>query len=121
MEKSTPSRKTFLSEVNQGIKCGSLLQYSIFGHTHKANEELADILGKGKFDNPKPSDLILNLIKLGEHSKETVILDFFAGSGTTAQAVLRLNNDDRGKENLFYVQIMKIIFVLMFVIREFKR
>jgi len=40
--------------------------------------------------------ICFNLIKLGEHSKETVILDFFAGSGTTAQAVLRLNNDDRG-------------------------
>jgi adenine-specific DNA-methyltransferase len=95
--KSTPSRKTFLSEVKQGIKCGSLLQYSIFGHTHKANEELAGILGKGKFDNPKPSDLIFNLIKLGEHSKETVVLDFFAGSGTTGHAVLRLNNNDKGK------------------------
>jgi len=59
---STPSRKTFLSEVSQGLKCGSLLSYSIFGHTHKANEELANILGKGMFDNPKPSDLILNLI-----------------------------------------------------------
>jgi adenine-specific DNA-methyltransferase len=95
--KSTPSRKTFLSEVKQGIKCGSLLQYSIFGHTHKANEELAGILGKGKFDNPKPSDLIFNLIKLGEHSKETVVLDFFAGSGTTGHAVLRLNNNDKGE------------------------
>lgn len=94
--KSTPSRKTFLSEVNQGLKCGSLLSYSIFGHTHKANEELANILGKGKFDNPKPSDLILNLIKLSERSKESIVLDFFAGSGTTAQAVLRLNNDDKG-------------------------
>ncbi len=90
--KSRPSRKTFLTEVNQGLKCGSLLHYNMFGHTHKANEELADILGKGKFDNPKPSDLILNLIKLSERSKETVILDFFAGSGTTAQAVLRLNS-----------------------------
>lgn len=94
--KSTPSRKTFLSEVNQGLKCGSLLAYSIFGHTHKANEELANILGKGKFNNPKPSDLILSLIKLSECSKDSIVLDFFAGSGTTAQAVLRLNNDDKG-------------------------
>ncbi|OGW41410.1 MAG: hypothetical protein A2Y97_04490 [Nitrospirae bacterium RBG_13_39_12] len=98
--KSIPSRKTFLSEVKQGLKCGSLLHYGMFGHTHKANEELANTLGKGKFNNPKPSDLILNLIKLSERSNESIVLDFFAGSGTTAQAVLRLNSDDNGERQV---------------------
>lgn len=94
--KGTPSVKTFLSEVSDGIKAGSLLPYGIFGHTHKANEQLASVMGKGKFDNPKSVDLILNLIKLAEISKNLIVLDFMAGSGTTGQAVLELNKEDGG-------------------------
>jgi adenine-specific DNA-methyltransferase len=94
--KGTPSVKTFLSEVSDGIKAGSLLHYSIFGHTHKANEQLASVMGKGKFDNPKSVDLILNLIKLAETSKNSIVLDFMAGSGTSGQAVLDLNKEDGG-------------------------
>jgi adenine-specific DNA-methyltransferase len=94
--KSAPSKKTFLSEVTQGVKCGSLLHYSLFGHTHKANEELAYVVGKGEFNNPKPTDLISKLIRLGESSKEIIVLDFMAGSGTTGQAVLEMNKEDGG-------------------------
>ena len=85
-----------MSEVTQGVKSGSILSHSIFGHTHRGNEQLATILGKGQFDNPKPIDLIFNLIKLAENSREITVLDFFAGSGTTGQAVMMLNKDDGG-------------------------
>lgn len=94
--KGTPSVKTFLSEVSKGIKAGSLLSYAIFGHTHKANEQLSTNMGKGKFDNPKSVDLILNLVSLAEQSKNSIVLDFMAGSGTTGQAVLELNKKDGG-------------------------
>ncbi|HES59719.1 MAG TPA: hypothetical protein ENO18_04735, partial [Caldithrix sp.] len=95
--KSIPNRKTFLSEVKQGVKCSSLLKYDIFGHTHKANVQLSEILGRGLFSNPKPVDLISNLIKLAEQTDESTVLDFFAGSGTTGQAVLELNKIENGK------------------------
>ena len=60
-----------------------------------AKKELRNILGKFKFDYPKPSQLIYYLLKrIG--NKNALVLDFMAGSGTTAQAVLQLNSEDNG-------------------------
>ncbi len=61
-----------------------------------AKKELDKFNLKMKFDYPKPSALIKELIKMGETSKNITIMDFFAGSGTTAQAVLELNKEDGG-------------------------
>ncbi len=102
---ATPSVKTFLSEVAPGVKCGTLLPYQIFGHTHKANEQLASLLGKGQFDNPKPIDLVYNLVRLANDSTQSVVLDFFAGSGTTAHAVINLNRADGGKRKYILVEM----------------
>ena len=61
-----------------------------------ATQELKDIFGVAKiFTHPKPSKLIQNIIKIS-CEKDGIILDFFAGSGTTAQAVLELNKQDGG-------------------------
>lgn len=60
-----------------------------------AKKELKKILGEYKFDYPKPSRLIYDLIRRISN-KNAIILDFMAGSGTTAQAVLELNQDDGG-------------------------
>jgi adenine-specific DNA-methyltransferase len=101
-----PSKKTFATEAAQGMKCGSILSFDLFGHTHKANDELADILGKGKFSSPKPTDLIKKLIELSippNKSTPSVILDFFAGSGTTGHAVLALNRADSGNRQFILV------------------
>jgi len=57
--------------------------------------QLANIIGENDFNNPKPLQLIKDLVFLG-CSKEGVVLDFFAGSGTTGQAVLELNQEDGG-------------------------
>lgn len=56
--------------------------------------ELKDIIGTAIFDNPKPVDLIKRCIDIA--CDNAIILDFFAGSGTTGQAVIELNNDDLG-------------------------
>ena len=75
----TPQVKSFLKEVKQGITPGSLWKYDDVGHTHFANEELASILGKGIFDNPKPTKLIKRMIHLStEPRNEDIILDFFS-------------------------------------------
>lgn len=57
--------------------------------------ELEKILGSKKFENPKPVELIKDLLQIGSNH-HSIILDFFAGSGTTAQAVLELNQEDSG-------------------------
>src|SRR3989338_5939908 len=64
------------------------------GSTDSATSELDELLGiEGLFDNPKPPQLISQLIKYCEtQDKNDIILDFFAGSGTTAQAVLEFNS-----------------------------
>lgn len=62
-----------------------------------ATKELADIFGKAKvFTHPKPVSLIKTIIKIACDKEQSIVLDFFAGSGTTAQAVLELNNEDGG-------------------------
>ena len=61
-----------------------------------AQEDLNNIFGKRVFDHPKPNDLIEWLIKLANNSSNMLILDFFAGSGTTGHAVLELNKKDGG-------------------------
>ncbi len=94
--KASISAKTFLSEVSD-ITPGTILNYEQVGHTHAANEELAQLIGKGSFDNPKPIELLKTLINLCTSEKDSTILDFFAGSGTTAEATARLNLVDGGQ------------------------
>ncbi len=67
--------------------------------TRSGNVELENILGKGKFSYPKPTSLIKFLISISSQKKDSIILDFFAGSGTTAQAVIDLNREDSGERS----------------------
>ena len=68
------------------------------GSTDSAQKALDSLIGKkGVFDNPKPIELMCHLITISEKNKNTIILDFFAGSGTTAHSVLELNKLDDGK------------------------
>jgi len=64
-----------------------------------AKKELRNFFGKVEFDYPKPSALIRTLLSIST-DKNSIILDFFAGSGTTGQAVLQLNNEDGGKRQV---------------------
>ena len=101
-----PNAKTFLNEVKNGIIAGSLWKYEDVGHTHEANEELSELIDKGIFDNPKPVKLIKRTLQLSTNMKDNdIILDFFAGSGTTAHAVLELNKEDGGNRKFIVVQI----------------
>ena len=102
--KSTPSVKTFLSELSLKMKSGSIIPFSIGGHTHKANEQLADLMDKGVFQNPKSVDLIKLLTSMSTDSDD-IILDSFAGSGTTGQAVTELNNDQNSNRKFILIEI----------------
>ena len=103
---SSPNEKSFLTEVKQGKTVGSMWSYETVGSSHQANEEIASLTGKGIFDNPKTSKLIKTCLKVANSKNEdSIILDFFAGSGTTAQAVLELNEEDEGNRKYICVQL----------------
>ena len=83
----------------RGKKARSVFNYRYnIGQTGEGTSRVKKILGTGAFNNPKPVSLIKHLIKLSK--KNNIILDFFAGSGTTAEAVISLNHDD-GKNRKF--------------------
>lgn len=73
--------------------------------TRAAQHHLDELLGRpGAFDNPKPVSLIKHLIEITRQPKDALILDFFAGSGTTFEAVCELNAQDEGHRRCILVQ-----------------
>ena len=80
----------------------NVLDKSIVGMTSDGTKELTNILGSKKFNFPKPSSLIKYLINF-HLNKNAVVLDFFAGSGTTGHAVLELNKEDGGNRQFILV------------------
>jgi len=84
---SVPAYKRFLSNVG-GIVPQTIWTYKEVGHNQDAIRQLRDILPKTSFASPKPAPLISKIIHI---AGEGPVLDFFAGSGTTAQAVIELN------------------------------
>jgi adenine-specific DNA-methyltransferase len=99
-----PDIKTFLSEVREGMTPINFWSHEYAGHTDLANREIKELLGDKVFDTPKPSSLVVRML---EHCQDTnaVVLDFFAGSGTTAHAVLDLNKQDGGNRKFILVQL----------------
>lgn len=73
--------------------------------TRKAQQHLDYLLaGKKIFDNPKPVELVKHFLKIAQIKKDAVVMDFFAGSGTTFEAVLQLNREDGGKRKCLLIQ-----------------
>ena len=90
-----PRLKRFLSEVGQGKVPISLWYHAEVGHTQSATQALKDIFdGEKKSDYPKPVDLVKRCIQLATQPGD-LVLDSFAGSGTTAHAVLALNAEEQ--------------------------
>lgn len=98
---SVPSTKRFLSEVKQGITPLTVWLYSDVGHTQSATQTLKRM--GISFPNPKPHTLIEQVLRIGA-SKNSIVLDSFAGSGTTAHAVLELNKQDGGDRKFILVE-----------------
>ncbi|HNW87834.1 MAG TPA: site-specific DNA-methyltransferase [Candidatus Limiplasma sp.] len=97
-------RKTYLDNVG-GRLVTNLWQYSEVGHTDEAKKELLALFdGKALFDTPKPTRLIEFVLKVAS-DPDSIILDSFAGSGTTAHAVLNLNKQDGGKRRFILVEM----------------
>ena len=101
----TPQKKTYLSEVGNRMPPVSFWDYETFGSTRQSNKELSDLIGKGIFQNSKPSKTIKILLDLIANNKDSIILDFFSGSATTAHAVMQLNAEDGGNRKFIMVQL----------------
>jgi adenine-specific DNA-methyltransferase len=74
------------------------------GHNHGAAEQIKNILGPGIFQTPKPLELLRRIIEIGT-DQDSVVLDSFAGSGTTAHAVLEANQRDSGERRFILIQL----------------
>ena len=100
-----PSRKRFLSEALKRGRVSKTLWDDV-GTTSNGTSELKKLFGKSVFNNPKPTSLIKKCIQLGTcDTQDAIVLDFFAGSCTTAHAVMQLNAEDGGQRRFVMVQI----------------
>lgn len=105
-----PSVKQFLSDVT-GRRPSSLLLYEDFGHTDMAKKDVIKLFQdfeKVPFDTPKPVKLIKMLSIIGSNDGD-IILDFFGGSGTTAQSIFELNSEDNSNRRFIIVQVAEDI------------
>ncbi|NHZ45186.1 site-specific DNA-methyltransferase [Desulfovibrio sp. XJ01] len=100
----TPSRKSFLCDVKEGVTPVTLWPYDEVGHNHEANNELKTLGIGGLFNNPKPTRLLKRALILATNPGD-LVLDFFAGSSTTADAVMQLNAEDGGNRKFIMVQL----------------
>lgn len=100
----SPSIKRFLTEVKQGIAPINFWSYEFAGHTDAANLEIKQLFGKKLFDTPKPTQLIERILEVAT-DKDSIVLDSFAGSGTTAHAVLKLNQQDGGNRKFILTEM----------------
>lgn len=105
-----PRVKRFLSEMPDGIVPQNLLLYQEVGSSQSGNKDLKDIFQIQLFDFPKPLNLIKHFLQISTTpNSNDIILDFFAGSGTTAQAVMELNAEDKGNREFILVQLDEVI------------
>lgn len=102
---NVPAIKKFASEVKQTMTPMTIWKYTEVGHSQDASKKLMDLFdGKAYFDYPKSVDLIRRCLQLYS-KKDSLILDFFSGSATTAHAVMQLNAEDGGNRKFICVQL----------------
>ncbi|MCG3126454.1 MAG: hypothetical protein CHACPFDD_01290 [Phycisphaerae bacterium] len=105
---NVPRLKRFLSEVKQGITPDTIWLHTEVGNTQEAKKELLAACdftdSPSVFITPKPTRLIRRILEIAT-DRDSVILDSFAGSGTTGQAVLALNQADGGSRRFILVEI----------------
>ena len=102
----TPRKKTFLSEVQPGLRPNTILFQDEVGNNQEAKQETKSLFdGLGVFDGPKPVRLLKTLITIANLKDDSVVLDFFSGSATTAHAIMQMNAEDNGKRKYILVQL----------------
>lgn len=101
-----PRLKRYLSDVQQGMTSVTIWKYTEVGHNQEGRQELKKVFdNKGYFDGPKPLRLMKRILQIANLEKDSIILDFFSGSATTAHAVIQLNAEDGGNRKFIMVQL----------------
>ena len=106
-----PSLKRFLAErKREGMTPTTLLLHKMVGHSKEGAQELKALMDGGVFDGPKPVRLIRHLMTLANLDPQgsDIVLDFFSGSATTAEAVMRANAEDGGNRRFILVQFPEL-------------
>jgi adenine-specific DNA-methyltransferase len=100
-----PAIKRFLTEVKQGLVPETIWTYKEVGHTQDAKRTLLDIFGDDfeVFTTPKPVELVKRIIRLCT-DEDSIVMDAFAGSATTAHAVLDMNREDTGARRFVLIE-----------------
>lgn len=101
---NSPVPKLFLSEVQNGVTPMTLWTFEEAGHGQEATRDFRELMGKSVFTNTKPLRYMNRFISIGSE-KDSIILDFFSGSATTAHAVMQLNAEDGGNRKFILVQL----------------
>lgn len=100
-----PRKKRYLSEVQDGRTPSTLWLSDEVGHNQSAAREVKELFDEHKyFDFPKPVAYILRMLQIAA-GKDSLVLDFFSGSGTAAHAVMQLNAEDGGNRKFIMVQL----------------
>lgn len=99
-----PRLKRYLYEVQQGVVPSTWWTFDDCGHNDEAQKETANLLEQKVFSTPKPVRLLQRILSIGS-AKDSIVLDFFAGSGTTGHAVMAQNAADGGQRRCILVQL----------------
>lgn len=104
-----PSRKTFLCDLkNEGVVPRTIIPFDVGGHNHEADEEVKNILDKKVFTSPKPTKLLKHLMTIANLKEDSIVLDFFSGSGSTGHAVISMNKEKKTNIKFILVQIPEL-------------
>jgi DNA (cytosine-5-)-methyltransferase len=104
---SVPSIKRFLTELKyEGMAPASILFYKEVGHSQEGAQEVVSLFGdKGVFDGPKPVRLMQRLITLANLNDNSIVMDFFSGSASTAHALMKTNAEKDSHCRFIMVQL----------------
>jgi adenine-specific DNA-methyltransferase len=106
---SVPQIKRFLNELKfEGMAPQSIMFYKDVGHSQEGAKELTTLLEAGAFQGPKPIRLLRRLLTLANLDCDSIVLDFFSGSATTAHAVMQLNAEDGSNRRFIMVQLPEL-------------
>ena len=103
---NTPRLKRYLADVQQGMTPTTIWKCDDVGHNQEGRQELKKLFDdKGYFDGPKPQRLMHRILKVANLLDDSIVLDFFSGSASTAHAVMQLNAEDGGHRRFIMVQL----------------
>ena len=106
---SVPCMKRFLTELKyDGMAPTSIMFYKDVGHSQEGAKEVTKLLNAGVFDGPKPVRLLTRLLTLANLKDDSLVLDFFSGSATTAHAIMQMNADKLSHIKYVMVQLPEV-------------